>query len=171
MVSTLLASFGRHHSVASFSSQGCRIYRSRRDSRHQSSRSVTPYQRRDRRTESDDEDPGFRPQDLDTAHLPFLQGLGCGVGFSDPVFCAKNGFSHVKGETVLEKTKDAKEILMASLKWLGEGAPLVSSLPSSAEPRASSVNSGYFHTFEQLAFLRENWEGQSLPHSSFRAER
>lgn len=29
----------------------------------------------------------WRPSDLDQAYLPFLQGEGCAVGFSDPVFC------------------------------------------------------------------------------------
>jgi lactate 2-monooxygenase len=32
---------------------------------------------------------GWRPRDLRLAYLPFLQGLGCGQFFSDPVFCSR----------------------------------------------------------------------------------
>ena len=32
---------------------------------------------------------GWRPRDLRSAYLPFLQGEGCGVYFSDPVFLAR----------------------------------------------------------------------------------
>ena len=32
---------------------------------------------------------GWRPRDLRQAYLPFLQGEGCGVYFSDPVFLAR----------------------------------------------------------------------------------
>jgi lactate 2-monooxygenase len=34
---------------------------------------------------------GWRPRDLRSAYLPFLQGEGCGVYFSDPVFLARLG--------------------------------------------------------------------------------
>lgn len=83
---------------------------------------------------------GFRPNDLDTSHLPFLDGKGCAVGFSDPIFCAREGLSHQLGSRVLEKGSPM-EIGQASYKWLGE------------------VNSGYFHSWEDLKHLRDNWEG------------
>ncbi|KAL8277891.1 hypothetical protein RQP46_009710 [Phenoliferia psychrophenolica] len=80
---------------------------------------------------------GHRPNDLDTAYLPFLDGLGCQVGFSDPVFCARLGVKPC--ESLSEWTPE--DIKRCSMAWLGE------------------VNSGVFRTWKDLAFIRKNWDG------------
>lgn len=59
---------------------------------------------------------GYRPKDLDTSTLPFLNGQGCAVGFSDPVFLEREGMS----EGVLE-SGDMDAIRKGSMAWLGEG--------------------------------------------------
>jgi lactate 2-monooxygenase len=79
---------------------------------------------------------GFRPNDLDTSHLPFLNGQGCQVGFSDPTFCKREGI-----DPAVYESGDVAAIRKASMTWLGE------------------VNSGYFHSWEDVAFLKENWDG------------
>lgn len=75
----------------------------------------------------------WRPADLDNAYVPFIKGVGCEVGFSDPVFRAK--FEKESG------TKIEDDIVGASRAWLGQ---VVGSVP---------------HTWDDLAFLRKNWDG------------
>jgi lactate 2-monooxygenase len=71
---------------------------------------------------------GWRPTDLDHAYLPFLQGKGLAVYFSDPAFRA--GLA-----------KPPEEDLPAALmKWF-------------------PIFSGTDHSWDQLAFLREYWDG------------
>ncbi|KAJ5612209.1 hypothetical protein N7510_005403 [Penicillium lagena] len=75
----------------------------------------------------------WRPADLDNAYIPFIKGVGNQVGFSDPVFRAK--FEKESGTTVED------DIVGASRAWLAD------------------VFSGRAHTWEDLAFLREQWDG------------
>jgi isopentenyl diphosphate isomerase/L-lactate dehydrogenase-like FMN-dependent dehydrogenase len=75
----------------------------------------------------------WRPADLDNAYVPFLKGVGCQVGFSDPVFREK--FEKEAGCTIEE------DIVGASRAWLGQVA-------------ASGP-----HTWEELTFLRKHWDG------------
>ena len=71
---------------------------------------------------------GWRPADLDQAYLPFLQGKGLAVYFSDPAFRAG-----------LAKPPE-EDLPAALLKWL-------------------PTFSGTDHSWEQVAFIREHWEG------------
>lgn len=75
----------------------------------------------------------WRPADLDNAYVPFIKGVGNQIGFSDPVFRAK--FEKDQGFKVEE------DIVGASRAWIGD------------------VFSGKPHTWEQIAFLRKNWNG------------
>ncbi|KAJ6113323.1 hypothetical protein N7523_006640 [Penicillium sp. IBT 18751x] len=75
----------------------------------------------------------WRPADLDNAYVPFIKGIGCEVGFSDPVFRAK--FETESG------TKIEDDIVSASRAWLGQ--------IFASEP----------HTWENLAFVRKHWDG------------
>ncbi|OKP13620.1 hypothetical protein PENSUB_811 [Penicillium subrubescens] len=75
----------------------------------------------------------WRPADLDNGYVPFLKGVGCQVGFSDPVFREK--FEKEAGCTIEE------DIVGASRAWLGQVA-------------ASGP-----HTWEELAFVRKHWDG------------
>ncbi len=71
---------------------------------------------------------GWRPADLDRAYLPFLQGTGLAVYFSDPAFLA--GLAKPPHE----------DLPAALLKWF-------------------PTFSGTDHTWDQLAFIREHWDG------------
>lgn len=75
----------------------------------------------------------WRPADLDNAYVPFIKGIGCEVGFSDPVFRAK--FEKESGSKIED------DIVGASRAWLGE---VFASVP---------------HTWEDLAFVRKHWDG------------
>lgn len=76
----------------------------------------------------------WRPMDLDAAYIPFATGTGNAVGFSDPVFRAR--FAE-------DNDGDAPEDspILASRAWISEVFP------------------GEHHTWEDLAHLRELWEG------------
>lgn len=96
---------------------------------------------------------GFRPRDLEQAYLPFLKGEGCQMYFSDPVFMKKHGEDHTDtkwngpGESpigVEAQSRDETQkyrLLELSLAALGE------------------TSRGHFFTWEDVAFLRENWDG------------
>lgn len=75
----------------------------------------------------------WRPADLDGGYVPFIKGVGNQVAFSDPVF----------REKFLKKYGAIPEdqILQASQEW------------------TSDVFSGAFHGWEDLAFLKQNWDG------------
>src|SRR5690606_27540538 len=97
---------------------------------------------------------GWRPHDLDRAYLPFSYGVGVQVGLSDPVFMGRLGKqpiteSNVKFPHDTEKLDKAfeegdgavREMVHLGIEWMKE------------------ANSGIYRTWEDLAFLRENWEG------------
>ncbi|KAI0076729.1 FMN-linked oxidoreductase [Panus rudis PR-1116 ss-1] len=98
---------------------------------------------------------GWRPHDIDNAYLPFLHGVGCQVGFSDPVFMKNNGAEPVSETDYPEFPYDYKAVdaaiqsgdkeatwrMRLGLKWIEEST------------------SGHFRTWEQLAFLRKHWDG------------
>lgn len=74
----------------------------------------------------------WRPADLDNAYVPFIKGIGCEVGFSDPAFRAK--YEKESG------TKIEDDIMGASRAFIGQ----IFSTP---------------HTWEDLAFVRKHWDG------------
>ncbi|KAH7905926.1 FMN-dependent alpha-hydroxy acid dehydrogenase [Hygrophoropsis aurantiaca] len=97
---------------------------------------------------------GWRPHDIETAYIPFGYGVGIQVGTSDPVFMARHNlptrpndvpaFPFVP-QAVLEKVlagdKGAATNVELGKAWLAE------------------VNSGVFRTWEDLKFVRDNWDG------------
>ncbi|KAF9223352.1 FMN-dependent alpha-hydroxy acid dehydrogenase [Gyrodon lividus] len=98
---------------------------------------------------------GWRPHDIETAYLPFAYGVGIQVGTSDPVFMKRFDLEPRRGESTSfpfepEKIKEAaigkgderaaRDMLLGK-EWLGE------------------VNSGVFRTWQDLKFIRDNWDG------------
>ncbi|CAG8023618.1 unnamed protein product [Penicillium salamii] len=75
----------------------------------------------------------WRPADLDNGYVPFIKGVGNEVGFTDPVFRAK--FEKETGSKVED------DILGASRAWIGD------------------IFAGAPHSWEDLEFLRKNWDG------------
>jgi len=99
---------------------------------------------------------GWRPHDLQTSYLPFKHGVGCAVGFSDPVFMSRynlptthahNAFPYspneIRTEIVAggEKSEGWQKKMALSMAWMGE------------------VNSGIFRTWEDLELLKKHWDG------------
>ncbi|KAF8547078.1 FMN-dependent alpha-hydroxy acid dehydrogenase [Imleria badia] len=98
---------------------------------------------------------GWRPHDIETGYLPFGYGIGIQVGTSDPVFMKRFDLEPRQAESTvfpfepakireaaLEKGDErvAREMLLGK-EWLGE------------------VNSGVFRTWNDLQFIRDNWDG------------
>ena len=94
---------------------------------------------------------GWRPHDLETSFVPFLNGVGVQVGISDPVFMARYGKQPVTDhpEFPYDAAKfdrdlaagdaKAKEGMFLGTEWIKE------------------VHT--YHDWDNLKFLRDNWEG------------
>lgn len=76
----------------------------------------------------------WRPWDLDHAFVPFFQGTGNTVGFSDPVFRRKFKEDH-DGKEIED------DIIVSSEAWI------------------AAAWSGAAHSWEQLEVLKANWDG------------
>jgi isopentenyl diphosphate isomerase/L-lactate dehydrogenase-like FMN-dependent dehydrogenase len=97
---------------------------------------------------------GWRPHDLETAYLPFIAGVGAQVGTSDPVFMQRMGVPVRPDESIpfpLDLDAFRKRLAAGD-----EDALLKLKLGSGWLQEA---NSGRFRTWEDLAFLRESWDG------------
>lgn len=99
---------------------------------------------------------GWRPHDLQTSYLPFKHGVGCAVGFSDPVFMARYNLpvthahdpfpyspNEIRTEIVAggEKSEGWQKKMALSMAWMGE------------------CNSGIYRTWEDLELLKKHWDG------------
>ncbi|KIM43077.1 hypothetical protein M413DRAFT_395561 [Hebeloma cylindrosporum] len=97
---------------------------------------------------------GWRPHDLETAYIPFAHGWGVQVGKSDPVFMARYGKQPVTDEHpdfpynptgidkgIMDGDLKCREDTFFGMEWLKE------------------ANSGLYRDWNDLKFLRENWEG------------
>ena len=97
---------------------------------------------------------GWRPHDLETAYLPFAHGLGTGVGRSDPVFMSRYNRQPIldeqdefpydpvaKDKLYFAGDKTTKDAVFLGTEWLKE------------------CNSGIYRSWEDLKFLRDNWDG------------
>ena len=97
---------------------------------------------------------GWRPHDLDTAaSLPFAAGLGAQVGTSDPVFMQSMGLP-VRPDERPAFPFD-REAFRKQLAAGDERAAVALKIGGGW----SEETSGKFRTWENLAFLRENWDG------------
>ncbi|KAH9040227.1 FMN-dependent alpha-hydroxy acid dehydrogenase [Lactarius hengduanensis] len=99
---------------------------------------------------------GWRPHDLDTAYLPFAAGVGVQVGTSDPVFMQRMGLPVRPDERpAFPLNLDAFRQRLAP-EADDEQATLALRLGAGWLQEA---NSGLFRTWEDLEFLRANWDG------------
>ncbi|KAI0931010.1 hypothetical protein AcW1_007122 [Taiwanofungus camphoratus] len=101
---------------------------------------------------------GWRPHDLDTAYLPFYHGIGAHVGFTDPVFMGKFGLQPIskddapdfpydparQEELIQNGDEQARQRAFLGMKWIDE------------------TTSGVFKSWQDLKFVRENWDGPLL---------
>ena len=82
---------------------------------------------------------GFRPKDLDKSYLPFLKGIGCQVGFSDPAFL---------------KSIDKEKYLGKPLKDIPED-----DLSEMSVQNLGMFNSGIYKTWQDLEVIKKLWDG------------
>lgn len=100
---------------------------------------------------------GWRPHDLPSSYLPFFHGVGVQVGTSDPVFMARYNlpprvYDRPKfpyepsemDELIAKGDEQAKTNAHIGAGWIAE------------------CNSGHFQTWEDIAFLKDNWDGPLL---------
>ncbi|KAK6977662.1 Fmn dependent [Favolaschia claudopus] len=97
---------------------------------------------------------GWRAHDMARSYLPFAHGVGVQVGMSDPVFMARMG----RAPQVSPRTRfpyDAREMDRA----LEAGDKEVRDAVDLGMEWLREMNSGLFRDWEDVKFLRENWEG------------
>lgn len=98
---------------------------------------------------------GWRPHDIETAYLPFACGVGVQVGTSDLVFMKRFGLEPRQAE-VTAFPFEPEKIREAARAKGGERAAKEMML---GRAWLSEVNSGVFRTWEDLKFIRDNWNG------------
>ena len=98
---------------------------------------------------------GWRSADLDTAFLPFLHGVGTEIAFTDPVLMGSVGVApHTEADAPQFPYDPA-----AADAALARGDPIaVQRARCAAAWMGQSVN-GKFRTWEDVRFLRANWDG------------
>ncbi|KAF8580128.1 FMN-dependent alpha-hydroxy acid dehydrogenase [Ramaria rubella] len=96
---------------------------------------------------------GFRPHDIERVYLPFIHSVGAQVGFSDPVFMSLNQeeptqeypkfpYDPVHDDKLFfDGDEDMKKKVHLSSEWMKQ------------------INSGVFRTWDEIKFVRDNWEG------------
>jgi hypothetical protein len=97
---------------------------------------------------------GWRPYDLQSSYFPLIYGYGAQIGLSDPAFMSRQGkqpwtgpdndpvfpYDSANLDRTIETDQKVKETAMLGREWLKEFQ-------------------GQFRTWEDLRFLRENWDG------------
>ncbi|KAJ7644676.1 oxidoreductase [Roridomyces roridus] len=98
---------------------------------------------------------GWRPHDLELSYIPFGHGVGVQVGTSDPVFMKRYGRDPIASprtkfpydaveidKLIVDGDAAARDAAFLGMEWLKE------------------CNSGLFRSWEDLRFIRENWDGK-----------
>lgn len=95
---------------------------------------------------------GWRPTDMDNGYNPFIHPdrIGVEIGFSDPVFQAK--FKKAHGYDIGEERPHVPGRTAA-----GSGSG--SGLGAAAREWAGIVFPGHSHSWEDIAFLKQHWDG------------
>ncbi|KAG9227387.1 hypothetical protein PTI98_010891 [Pleurotus ostreatus] len=96
---------------------------------------------------------GWRPHDLQDSYLPFFHGIGVQVGTSDPVFMARYGRQPITD--IPEFPYDPKKLDAA----YASGDEKVKDAVFFGMEYLKETNSGLFRKWEDLKFLRDNWDG------------
>ncbi|EPT00268.1 hypothetical protein FOMPIDRAFT_1023862 [Fomitopsis schrenkii] len=98
---------------------------------------------------------GWRPHDIQTSYLPFLQGVGCHIGFTDPVFMKRHGEEPFPLDSNPEFPYDPDQIDAS----IGAGDARVKRTAELGMEWITEVTSGWFRTWEHLPFIRKHWDG------------
>ena len=96
---------------------------------------------------------GWRPHDLAASYLPFVHGVGSQVGLSDPVFMKKHGEEPILDVPAFPYDPHRMDRLYE------QGDEKVRRTMKMAAKWIQQTNSGKFNTWEDLKFIRDNWDG------------
>lgn len=99
---------------------------------------------------------GWRPHDLAASYLPFIHGFGSQVGLTDPVFMRKHGEEPILDVPAFPYDPDRYD------KLLAKGDEKVKRTMKMATKWLQQTNSGRFRTWDDLKFIRDNWDGPLL---------
>ena len=102
---------------------------------------------------------GWRPADLQRGYLPFFHGVGCQMGFSDPVFMSKFGLEPTHAHPLYPYDPNTLNAVLNSEQKSTYADSLRQRTYLSSKWMQEHINSGWFPTWENLKFLRGNWEG------------
>lgn len=102
---------------------------------------------------------GWRPHDLDTAYLPFAAGVGVQVGTSDPVFMQRQSNDGLALAPRPDERPAFPLDMDAFRARLAAGDEAAREAFALGTGWLREANSGSFRTWEDIAFLRENWDG------------
>lgn len=97
---------------------------------------------------------GWRSKDLSNRYTPYRHGFGTQVGASDPVFMARFG-----KRPVIDYHPEFPYDPDALDKRLAEGDENVAEALRIGQAWGNEHNSGIYRTWEDLKFLRDNWDG------------
>ena len=98
---------------------------------------------------------GWRPADLDHAFLPFVHGVGIQVGLSDPEFMKAQGREPHGGEEAPQFPYEAAKVR----ELYAKGDRATKEKVELAAAWGKEVVNGTYRTWEDVRFLRKNWEG------------
>ncbi|KAM5540799.1 hypothetical protein V8D89_005443 [Ganoderma adspersum] len=98
---------------------------------------------------------GWRPADLDRAFLPFVHGVGIQIGLSDPAFMAAQGKEPHPEADAPRFPYDAAKVR----ELYAQGDKLTRERVDLAVEWGKEVVNGTYRTWEDVRFLRKNWEG------------
>ena len=97
---------------------------------------------------------GWKPHDLATSYLPLIHGYGTQIGLSDPAFMSRHGKEPIVGphnHPVFPYDSDKLDRMMGTDSKVNEIATLGREWLKELQ--------GQFRTWEDLEFLRKNWDG------------
>ncbi|KAH9831329.1 FMN-dependent dehydrogenase [Rhodofomes roseus] len=98
---------------------------------------------------------GWRPHDIQTSYLPFLQGVGCHIGFTDPAFMARHGEEPLPLDSHPEFPYDPDKVDERILS----GDAKAQRTAELGQAWITEVTSGWFRTWQHLPFIRQHWDG------------
>ena len=99
---------------------------------------------------------GWRPMDIDSGFRPFRHSIGCQVGLSDPVFMRTQGLEPLvddEGVPAFPYDPRALDELYRS------GDAKTTRLMDLADKWNAQALNGVFRSWEDVRFLRKNWDG------------
>jgi lactate 2-monooxygenase len=102
---------------------------------------------------------GWRPDDADHAYNPFLKAdeIGVEIGFSDPVFRGTCFLLYVPSVSKSEMLTLSIWVVAKFKKITGK--EIEEDMQHAAQTWAGWIFPGFSHSWEDLAFLREHWDG------------